>query len=808
MVLNGNKETKAATFLNGRDRENRFQARESTHQETRFTASELEQYYQASRGQNGANAAPGEAGAVGPEAGAVGPEAGGVGVEAANTNPGAPANPVWQGGATPVGTPAGPTWQSGPAQQMAASWQQGQVNAQGAPNMAGTLNMASAPNMAGVPGGMAYNAAGAAAVAAAQPKKVPRGLIVGTLIALGVLLVAGLALLMINVIGHAPAVSGTRTVMVYMLAGDLESSEGMASADLAEMQAASVGEDTHVVVYTAGAGAWQNTNIRNNAIYEVGNGSLTQRATLPSNNAATAATLSDFIEYAVNNYHSDLYDLIIWGRAGGATYGLGSDDVAIANTTLTLANITAALSENQFGSSRTLELIGFDAPLMASAETAVALSGYSNYLVASEELMPETGWNYNYLSQINRSTASADVVQAIVDQYAQGLDASDYSEQFWTLSAVDLRLMDDFLAVADPLFTDLAEELSWDNYSRFAGAVAQSTVFGYDGATSYDFVDLQSLLTAIAATDLEAASSAKEASSVLGKAIVATNGNVTAAHGLSTYFISYNKPATNAGLTRANGVSWSSGYAAFLTAYAGLASGSKQVASGGFVGSNVSLADGQLSLQLPEDLTNNFERAKVAVWQRLDSNRYVKVFESSDVTRDGNTLSASDFAYQLVATDPMSSGGLEATEIRRDEGAVYFAVPVALGGFAGNGTSSLTTQNATAIYKVISGEKTARLVDLRLPAVDGLASKGGIDLSGWSTMNFNVNAYYLLDDANNLDTPAAAHESWGTASSTMMHLDREHSVTLESLAAEGDYYAQFMVTDTQGDIHYSQLVAL
>ena len=114
MVLNGNKETKAATFLNGRDRENRFQARESAHQETRFTASELEQYYQASRGQNGTNVAPGEPGAVSPEAGA-------AGVEAANTNPGAPVNPVWQGGVTPVGTPAGPTWQSGPAQQMAAS---------------------------------------------------------------------------------------------------------------------------------------------------------------------------------------------------------------------------------------------------------------------------------------------------------------------------------------------------------------------------------------------------------------------------------------------------------------------------------------------------------------------------------------------------------------------------------------------------------------------------------------------------------------------------------------------------------------
>ena len=741
---------KVEQLLQGKDHEAKLKLHETVHPESRFSADELERYYQASRQQ----------------------------AQGANPNPNFGSNP------TPTPTP-----NPNPATNL--------------PPAASTFP-ANAPTTTGMtpPNPSLTNPT---PVTPPKPQKSHRGIVVAVLILLGIVLVAGLAYLMINVIGRTPAVSGTRTVMVYMLGGDLESSEGMASADLAEMQAASVGNDTHVVVYTAGAKTWQTTGVTNNAVYEVGNGSLTQKTTLGSANAATAATLSDFIEYTLANYRSDLYDLIIWGRAGGATYGLGTDENAVANTTLTLADIATALSDNQFGASRTLEFIGFDAPLMGSIETAVALKDYSHYLVASEDLLPETGWNYNYLTQITRSTASADLVKIIVEQFANGLDASTYSEQFWTLSAVDLRLITDFTEASDPLFADLAAALSWDNYSQFASAVAQSTIFGYDGSSSYDFVDLQTLLAAIADTNLEGAAAATEASSILVKTVVANAGNVTNARGLSTYFISFNKPTTNAGLTRANAVSWSSAYADFLAAYARFASGSKQVAPGGFVGSNVTQTTDTLSLQMPADLAANYERAKLTVWERLDSNRYVQVFETGDITRDANTLTATNFRYQWQASDPMSSGGLQATEIRRDEGAVYYAVPVALSGFAAN---SMTTQNAIAIYKVVEGDHTARLVDLRLPAVSGLASKGGINLGNWANLNFNINAYYLLTDANNLETPAATHESWGTASSTLLHLDREHSVALVPLTADGAYFAQFAVTDTQGDVHYSQLIPL
>ena len=772
------KDSSLASILNGHDRKNVFKVQEDHHEETQFSASELERYYQAAQGHPEENTATAPAG---------------------STNPVEPTDPAASPtqGAAPQPNPYAAQPQTGYTTQPQAGYMiQPQMGYGAQPQFPG----AGQNPYAAAPG-----AAGAQNPPKPPKKKLPHKAVVTILLMLGIVLVVGLALLMINAFNRTPAASGTRTVMVYMLGGDLESSEGMASADLAEMQAANTGSDTHVLVYTAGAGIWHNTNVRNNTIYEVGNGSLSQRATLSSSNAATAQTLSDFIEYTLEHYSSDLYDLIIWGRAGGASGGLGNDDVAVANTSLTLSDITSALSENQFGSSRTLELIGFDAPLMGSAETAVAFKDYSNYLVASEEMMPATGWNYGYLSAVSRSTSSSDLVSMIVDHYAGGLADFAYGEQFWTLSAINLQLIDDFVAASDTLFTALAEELTWDNYSQFAGAVTQSTVFGYDGSSSYDYVDLASLLDAIANTDLAAASEATNARQILGKTVVARNGNVTAAQGLSTYFVTYNKPATNAGLSRAQAVSWSSGYASFLDAYARFASGSKQVASGSFVGSNASYADGTLSMQLPDDLSRNFERATATVWQRLDSNRYVKVYESLNVTRDGSTLTASNLAHQLIAVDTMSSGGLEATALRQDEGATYYAVPVALSHTSG--ATGLATQNATAIYKLVTGETTLRLVDLRLPTSRDLAGKGGINLDNWSTMNFNVNAYYLLDNASDLNSPADTHTSWGTASSTMLHLDREYSVQLADLG-EGEYVAQFTVTDTQGDVHYSQLVSM
>ena len=44
-----------------------------------------------------------------------------------------------------------------------------------------------------------------------------------------------------------------------------------------------------------------------------------------------------------------------------------------------------------------LEFVGFDACLMGTVETAYAIKNNVDYLIASEEIEPGTGWNYKKL---------------------------------------------------------------------------------------------------------------------------------------------------------------------------------------------------------------------------------------------------------------------------------------------------------------------------------------------------------------------------------------------------------------------------
>ena len=57
---------------------------------------------------------------------------------------------------------------------------------------------------------------------------------------------------------------------------------------------------------------------------------------------------------------------------------------------------------------------------MATTETALALSDYADYLIASEETEPGTGWYYtNWLSNLSSNTAisTLDLGKKIVDDF-------------------------------------------------------------------------------------------------------------------------------------------------------------------------------------------------------------------------------------------------------------------------------------------------------------------------------------------------------------------------------------------------------
>ena len=101
-----------------------------------------------------------------------------------------------------------------------------------------------------------------------------------------------------------------------------------------------------------------------------------------------------------------------------------------------LAGISKALKNGgvQF------DFIGFDACLMATAETALMLNDYADYLIASEETEPGIGWYYtNWLTKLGENTSmpTVEIGKNIVDDFVSDL-RKKCPGQKTTLSVIDL----------------------------------------------------------------------------------------------------------------------------------------------------------------------------------------------------------------------------------------------------------------------------------------------------------------------------------------------------------------------------------
>ena len=119
-------------------------------------------------------------------------------------------------------------------------------------------------------------------------------------------------------------------------------------------------------------------------------------------------TLKAFINYGVENYPAEKYDLILWDHGGGPEGGFGADehyyesDALDAKEIMSFAGIVDALSDNEVtkqgdsdpDNDAKFDFIDFDACLMNSVELALAISDYTDYYIASAETEPGYGQYY------------------------------------------------------------------------------------------------------------------------------------------------------------------------------------------------------------------------------------------------------------------------------------------------------------------------------------------------------------------------------------------------------------------------------
>lgn len=364
----------------------------------------------------------------------------------------------------------------------------------------------------------------------------------------------------------------TVTLMVYMCGTDLESKSGMATADLEEMASAVLNDNIRIIVETGGTSYWQNSVIKSgtNQRLRVKQGGLQMLdKNVGKKSMVDPDTLSDFIQYCKSEFPADRYMLVLWDHGGGSLTGYGYDEL-FPNGSMSLDEIDTALKN---GGCK-FDMIGFDACLMATMETALVTSQYGDYLIASEATEPGTGWYYtNWLSELANDPpiATLDVGKTILDDYIQMSSSSSQN----TLSMVDLAELSKTAPAAFSAFSSSTKELIGnDGYSDVASARSGARDFSA-GSTKLNQIDLIHFAENLNTTEANALAEVLRASVKYNR----NSTNISHANGLSIYFPYQSMSNVSTALKTYNAIGLDKSYSECIKSFASVAAGG-QVASG------------------------------------------------------------------------------------------------------------------------------------------------------------------------------------------------------------------------------------
>jgi hypothetical protein len=289
------------------------------------------------------------------------------------------------------------------------------------------------------------------------------------------------------------------TILVYMNGSDLESEYMAATIDLNEMINSRFDDkNINLIIFTGGARRWHTRGIpNNNAIFKMQNGRLTKLAQLGKDPMGYPEVLSGFINFAYNLFPADKYGLIFWNHGGGAIVGYGSDErfrnpnkamMKLSEIDSSLGNSDICKNDEKF------EFIGFDTCLMATLEMACIASNYADYMIASEELEPDGGWDYTFLREIKPETSGKEAGILIADYYYNYYMNYDFQDII-TISLTDLSQINEVAHYFEKLAIAGRNEIVNGRYNLISRARSLNRAFGSRGefADETDMIDAANL---------------------------------------------------------------------------------------------------------------------------------------------------------------------------------------------------------------------------------------------------------------------------------------------------------------------------
>jgi clostripain len=348
------------------------------------------------------------------------------------------------------------------------------------------------------------------------------------------------------------------TVMVYSAADDEVLEENM-WFDVNEMELVGSNSEMNIVVQIdryagafAGDGDWSDTR-RYLVAQDTDLTSITSPVveTVGESDTGDPQTLIDFVTWAIQKYPAKKYALVMSDHGGGWTGGF-SDMSSASYSDLSIPEIVSSLEQvRQNTGINKFELIGFDACLMGQIEVFGSFYPYSNYMVASEEVIPSYGWSYAaWLEQLaqNPGMNGSGLSQSIVSTYITNdllltetkasSDEIAQEEAMTTLSAIEsarvpdvIGAMNQFLSAVASLDQSLVAEAR--TYSR-----SYYSLFGEEVSPSFiDLGNFSEILTTLT-DDVDTQQAALQLQTAISSAVIAEKHgpNVAGSNGIAFHF--------------------------------------------------------------------------------------------------------------------------------------------------------------------------------------------------------------------------------------------------------------------------------
>jgi len=162
-------------------------------------------------------------------------------------------------------------------------------------------------------------------------------------------------------------------------------------------------------------------------------------------NMGDPQTLANFMTWSIQNYPANRYIVVLWDHGSGWKSFGNTKSVCIDDTNgdyLTIPELEQAFATVESSTGVEVDIVGFDACLMAMIEIAYEIRRRADIMVASQELEPAGGWPYDEIltnltsnPTMTRSELATEIVEDYMDAYieswvtqsATNIDISTYA---------------------------------------------------------------------------------------------------------------------------------------------------------------------------------------------------------------------------------------------------------------------------------------------------------------------------------------------------------------------------------------------